>query len=177
MDYGERAKENFQSGYSCAQAVFLACTEDMGLDTETRARIASSFGGGMGGMRQVCGAVSGMLMALGLKYGYADPKDRAGRPHSTSSFGRWRTNSKKKTARSSAESSWGWTRISSPSRPRRARKGITKSVRAASSANRPPKFLSNTKRRAGKPKRKRRGQLYENQNPDGRTGTCRESKT
>lgn len=63
MDYGERAKENFQSGYSCAQAVFLACTEDMGLDTETRARIASSFGGGMGGMRQVCGAVSGMLMA------------------------------------------------------------------------------------------------------------------
>lgn len=79
MDYGERAKENFQSGYSCAQAVFLACTEDMGLDTGTRARIASSFGGGMGGMRQVCGAVSGMLMALGLKYGYADPKDRAGK--------------------------------------------------------------------------------------------------
>ena len=51
MDYGERAKENFQSGYSCAQAVFLACTEDMGLDTETRARLASSFGGGMGGGR------------------------------------------------------------------------------------------------------------------------------
>ena len=51
MDYGARAKENFQSGYSCAQAVFLACTEDMGLDTETRARLASSFGGGMGGMR------------------------------------------------------------------------------------------------------------------------------
>ena len=67
MDYGARAKENFQSGYSCAQAVFLACTENMGLDTETRARLASSFGGGMGGMRQVCGAVSGMLMALGLK--------------------------------------------------------------------------------------------------------------
>ena len=79
MDYGERAKENFQSGYSCAQAVFLACTEDMGLDTETRARIASSFGGGMGGMRQVCGAVSGMLMALGLKYGYSDPKDKTGK--------------------------------------------------------------------------------------------------
>ena len=58
MDYGARAKENFQSGYSCAQAVFLACTEDMGLDTETRARLASSFGGGMGGMRQVCGAVT-----------------------------------------------------------------------------------------------------------------------
>ena len=79
MDYGERAKENFQSGYSCAQAVFLACTEDMGLETGTRARIASSFGGGMGGMRQVCGAVSGMLMALGLHQGYTDPKDKAGK--------------------------------------------------------------------------------------------------
>ena len=79
MDYGARAKENFQSGYSCAQAVFLACTEDMGLDTETRARLASSFGGGMGGMRQVCGAVSGMLMALGLHQGYTDPKDKAGK--------------------------------------------------------------------------------------------------
>ena len=79
MDYGARAKENFQSGYSCAQAVFLACTEDMGLNTETRARLASSFGGGMGGMRQVCGAVSGMLMALGLHQGYTDPKDKAGK--------------------------------------------------------------------------------------------------
>ena len=44
-----------------------------------RAKIASSFGGGMGGMRQVCGAVSGMLMALGLHQGYTDPKDKAGK--------------------------------------------------------------------------------------------------
>ena len=72
MDYGARAKENFQSGYSCAQAVFLACTEDMGLDTETRARIASSFGGGMGGMRQVCGAVSAMVLLAGLLYADTD---------------------------------------------------------------------------------------------------------
>ena len=77
MDYGTRAKEYFQAGYNCSQAVFLACTEDMGLDTEMRARLASSFGGGMGGMRQVCGTVSGMMMALGLRYGYADPADRA----------------------------------------------------------------------------------------------------
>ena len=72
MDYGARAKENFQSGYSCAQAVFLACTENMGLDTETRARLASSFGGGMGGMRQVCGAVSAMVLLAGLLYADAD---------------------------------------------------------------------------------------------------------
>ena len=79
MDYGTRAKENFLNGYNCCQAVFLACTDELGLDTETRAKIASSFGGGMGGMRQVCGAVSGMLMALGLHQGYKDPKDKAGK--------------------------------------------------------------------------------------------------
>ena len=79
MDYGARAKENFLNGYNCCQAVFLACTDELGLDTETRAKIASSFGGGMGGMRQVCGAVSGMLMALGLHRGYTDPKDKEGK--------------------------------------------------------------------------------------------------
>ena len=79
MDYGTRAKENFLNGYNSCQAVFLACTDELGLDTETRAKIASSFGGGMGGMRQICGAVSGMLMALGLHRGYTDPKDKEGK--------------------------------------------------------------------------------------------------
>ena len=79
MDYGTRAEENCLNGYNCCQAVFLACTDELGLDTETRAKIASSFGGGMGGMRQVCGALSGMLMALGLHQGYTDPKDKEGK--------------------------------------------------------------------------------------------------
>lgn len=79
MDYGARAKELFESGYNCCQAVFLACTEDLELDTETKAKLASSFGGGIGGMRQVCGTVSGMFLALGLRYGYSDPKDKAGK--------------------------------------------------------------------------------------------------
>ena len=78
MDYGTRAKENFLNGYNCCQAVFLACTDELGLDTETRAKIASSFGGGMGGMRQVCGAVSGMLMALGLHQGLYRPQGQGG---------------------------------------------------------------------------------------------------
>ena len=79
MDYGARAREYFMAGYNCAQAVFLACTEDCGLswDEDTRARLASSFGGGIGGMRQVCGALSGMLMALGLRDGYSNPADKA----------------------------------------------------------------------------------------------------
>lgn len=79
MDYGARAKALFESGYNCCQAVFLACTEDLELDTETKAKLASSFGGGIGGMRQVCGTVSGMFLALGLRYGYSDPKDKAGK--------------------------------------------------------------------------------------------------
>lgn len=79
MDYGARAKELFESGYNCCQAVFLACTEDLELDTETKAKLASSFGGGIGGMRQVCGTVSGMFLALGLRCGYSDPKDKAGK--------------------------------------------------------------------------------------------------
>ena len=77
MDYGARAKALFLEGYNCSQAVFLACTDDLGLSREVRARLASSFGGGMGGMRQVCGAISGMMMALGLRYGYSDPADKA----------------------------------------------------------------------------------------------------
>ena len=78
MTKAERARELFLESCNCAQAVFLAFAEDK-LDRETALKIASGFGGGMAGMRDVCGAVSGMLMALGLKYGYADPKDRAGK--------------------------------------------------------------------------------------------------
>lgn len=177
MDYGERAKENFQSGYSCAQAVFLACTEDMGLDTETRARIASSFGGGMGGMRQVCGAVSGMLMALGLKYGYSDPKDRAGKTAQYELVRALADEFRKENGSIICRELLGLDENFKPKPPEARTEAYYKKRRAVNCAGRRPRFSSNTKKRAGKPKRKRRGQLYENQNPDGRTGTCRESKT
>jgi C_GCAxxG_C_C family probable redox protein len=48
----------------------------MGMDFETALKISSSFGGGMGRLREVCGAVSGMFMVAGMKYGYTDPKDK-----------------------------------------------------------------------------------------------------
>ena len=54
----------------------VAFAEDK-LDRETALKIASGFGGGMAGMRDVCGAVSGMFMAYGLLCGPADPTDRA----------------------------------------------------------------------------------------------------
>ena len=76
LDRGERAKALFYEGYNCSQAVLCAFEDVTGLDRETSARIASSFGGGMGRLREVCGAVSGAVMALGICRGYSDPSDR-----------------------------------------------------------------------------------------------------
>lgn len=68
------ARSYFENGYNCAQSVLLAFCEETGLDQRTAAKLASPFGGGMGRLREVCGAVSGMLMAEGLLRGYDDPK-------------------------------------------------------------------------------------------------------
>ncbi len=67
--YGEAAEENFRKGYNCAQAVFLAFQDLYEMDEITAAKLSSSFGGGMGRLREVCGAVSGMFMAAGMLYG------------------------------------------------------------------------------------------------------------
>lgn len=74
MTKGEIAKSNFLMGYNCSQAVVLAFCEDFGLDKNTALMLASSFGGGMGRMREVCGTVSAMYMILGLAHGYTNPK-------------------------------------------------------------------------------------------------------
>lgn len=75
MTKGEIAKNYFLEGYNCAQAVALAFKDEMNMTTEEVARMASSFGGGMGKLREVCGAVSGMFMVAGVLFGYDDPKD------------------------------------------------------------------------------------------------------
>ena len=74
MNHVERAVDLFVEGYNCAQAVAAAFGDLTGLDEKTAAKMASCFGGGMGRMREVCGAVSGMLLVAGLLYGYDDPK-------------------------------------------------------------------------------------------------------
>ena len=76
MDHSIYAAELFLEGYNCAQAITVAFSDVTGLDKETSAKIASSFGGGMGRMREVCGAVSGMLMVAGLLYGYDNPGEK-----------------------------------------------------------------------------------------------------
>lgn len=75
MDHGEYAAELFLRGYNCAQAVVVAFRDQTGLTEDQAARLASSFGGGMGRMREVCGAVSGMLLVAGMLYGYETAGD------------------------------------------------------------------------------------------------------
>ena len=72
----ERAMALFEEGYNCAQSVFLAFSDLHGMDTHTAAVLSSSFGGGMGRLREVCGAVSGMFLTAGIVYGYDDPGAR-----------------------------------------------------------------------------------------------------
>ena len=72
---GEKAKqalECFKNGYFCSQAVLIAFCEDLGMDRETAFKVASGFGGGMGRMGEVCGAVTGAFMVLGLEAWTAD---------------------------------------------------------------------------------------------------------
>lgn len=72
INHAEKAKSLFESGYNCCQAVLCAYADELGLDETTALKIASSFGGGMGRMREVCGAVSGMFMVCGLRDGYTN---------------------------------------------------------------------------------------------------------
>ena len=76
MTHGEKAEEFFRQGYNCAQSVLLAFGDITGLEDETALKLSSSFGGGLGRLREVCGAVSGACMALGMIKGYTDPDDR-----------------------------------------------------------------------------------------------------
>lgn len=76
MTRRELAESNFVAGYSCAQAVVKAFADVTGFDGEVAMRLCSSFGGGMGRLREVCGAVSGMFIVEGLLEGYFDPTEQ-----------------------------------------------------------------------------------------------------
>ena len=75
MTHAEKAEALFCEGYNCAQAVLLAFGDITKIKEKTAAMLSSSFGGGLGRMREVCGAVSGASMVLGVLRGYDDPKD------------------------------------------------------------------------------------------------------
>lgn len=75
MGHEERARELFLEGQNCCQAVLLAFQPELGLETDTLLRLAAPFGGGWGGMRENCGAVSAMLMVMGLLTATTDFRD------------------------------------------------------------------------------------------------------
>lgn len=75
MNHSDTAVEYFQNGFNCAQAVLVPFADEQGLDENTALKIASGFGAGMGRKQEVCGAVSGALMAIGLVYGRGKDDD------------------------------------------------------------------------------------------------------
>ena len=82
FDIEERVKiavQNFESGYNCAQSVFLAYSDVFELNLEMAKKMSVSFGGGVGRMREVCGTVSAMAMLAGFKYPVFDQQDQEAR--------------------------------------------------------------------------------------------------
>ena len=75
----ERAVENFMQGYGCCQSVVAAFADLYGMDEMMAKRIAAGFGGGVGRMRMMCGAVSGIVMLVGLDCGQTEGSDREGK--------------------------------------------------------------------------------------------------
>ena len=74
--YAQKAMNLFKEGFNCSQSVFLAYEDLYSIDQCTALKLSSSFGGGMGRLREVCGSVSGMFLTAGILYGYDSPADR-----------------------------------------------------------------------------------------------------
>ena len=72
MSRADKAEELFRQGCNCSQSVFVAFCDVLGMDEKAALRLSSTFGGGMGKLREVCGAVTGAFMVLGVLYGYDD---------------------------------------------------------------------------------------------------------
>ena len=75
----ERAVDNFMQGYGCCQSVVAAFADLYGLDETMAKKIAAGFGGGVGRLRMMCGAVSGIVMLVGLDCGQTEGSDREGK--------------------------------------------------------------------------------------------------
>lgn len=75
MNNGEKAIDFFCKGYNCAQSTMASFADEAGLDMETALNLMAGFGGGVGGLREMCGAVTGMVAVLSLANGTYDPND------------------------------------------------------------------------------------------------------
>lgn len=75
----EKARELFLKGYNCSQAVFCAFAKEYGIDEQLALKLSASFGGGIGRMRETCGAMCGAAMLTGLETGQTDCNDIEGK--------------------------------------------------------------------------------------------------
>lgn len=76
-NHSDTARGLFTEGYNCSQSVFAAFCDETGMDRDAALRLSASFCGGMGRLREVCGAVTAMFMVAGIAYGYTNPTDKA----------------------------------------------------------------------------------------------------
>lgn len=76
-NYADKAMDYFNQGYNCAQSVVAAFCDKLNINLTTALKLSSSFGAGMGRLREVCGAVTGMFIVIGFLYGYDDASDSA----------------------------------------------------------------------------------------------------
>ena len=78
----------FKEGYNCSQSVFCAYADLFDVEPELAKRLTSSFGGGMGRLREVCGTMSGSFLLLGLCYPASDPADKTAKTENYASVQR-----------------------------------------------------------------------------------------
>jgi C_GCAxxG_C_C family probable redox protein len=77
MTKSDDALEDFKNGFTCSSAVFSSFSEELGLDPETAKKLSCGFGAGISKTGNICGAVSGAIMVIGLKYGKTKEGDEA----------------------------------------------------------------------------------------------------
>ncbi len=76
MNKTQSALSCLKEGFSCSQAVVSVYGDQFGLDRKLALKVSSAFGGGMGGMGETCGAVTGAFMVIGLQHGRTSGKDK-----------------------------------------------------------------------------------------------------
>ncbi len=77
-EHGVLAEEFFKKGYNCSQSVVAAFTQELGISEEMALRLSCGFGGGVGRLREVCGAFSGLTIVISMLYANpADPDDKS----------------------------------------------------------------------------------------------------
>ena len=126
----EKAEALFKSGYNCSQSVFAAYADIFGIDTETALKISCGLGGGCGRQRELCGAVSGAVLAIGMKYGTTDGADTYGKKLSTKRCVNFLMNSEKRTRQSCAGSFSAFLRKRKARRPKNAQTPTIKNAPA-----------------------------------------------